>query len=434
MKNNLLTPVIVIFGLALLGLLSFHGEVAAMALPLVVYIGAALKFAPDGIDIGITRETSGSERVSAETPVTIRVAAHNSGAAVEELLLSDPLPSDIEPIEGATTVLAPLPADGDLELNYTVRARRGDYSITHVEVKAGEGFGLFWRELRLASPLELRVKPVLSKMKSIPLEPPETHGFWGQFGSRQGGYGVEFFSVRHYHPGDPLRRLNWKMAARHPDKLYANTYRLERSADIGLILDARSHVNILSGADSLFEHAVQATADAAAFFLAGGNRVGLLVFSGAVRSVFPGFGKFQLECILKELAKARLGRNYSLKNLGHLPTRLFPARSQIVMFSNCTSEDIPTLRQLRARGYGVMLICPDGVDFEIKAYQSEGGAPGKPLQYARRLVRAQRDFLLRKIRRAGIQTVDWKVSTPLPQVIRQSLQRQTVRRHPSGAA
>jgi uncharacterized protein (DUF58 family) len=433
MKNNLLTPVIVIFGLLLLGLLSFHGEVVAMTLPLVVYIGAGLLFAPEVLELDLARETTGGDRDSIEASMTIRVAVHNAGGEMDELLLSDPLPADIELTGGAATALAPLAAGGDMELTYSFRPRRGDHSITHIDVKAGECFGIFWKELRIASPLEIRVKPVLAKIKPIPLEPPEARGFWGPFGSRQGGYGMDFFSVRRYHPGDPLCRMNWKIAARHPDKLFTNTYRMERSADIGLILDARSHVNVPSSTDSLFEHVVQAAADAAGFFLAAGNRVGLLIFSGAVQSVFPGFGKFQLERILKELAKTRIGRNYSLKNLCHLPTRLFPARSQIVMFSNSTAEDIPVLTQLRARGYAVMLICPDGVDFEIKAYHSEGGPPGKPLQFARRLARAERDFLLQKLRRAGIQTVDWNVASPLPQAIRESQRRSAQRRRQGGA-
>ncbi|MBN1312059.1 MAG: DUF58 domain-containing protein [Anaerolineae bacterium] len=423
MKNHLLLPVVLLFGLLLLGLVSLRGEVLALALPLIVYISAALWFAPEKVDLIIRREAS-SEWVPVGTPVAVRLTVHNAGDMVEELLLTDPLPPGLELIEGENTLLASMPPGGELELNYTIRAPRGEYAVAHTAVTAGETFGMFWRELRLDAPFSLRVRPRMIGTRSIPIRPPQTRGFSGPIPSRQGGAGVDFFSVREYQSGDPQHRINWRIAARHPYELYTNTYQVERVADVGLILDARSRVDVRVGGDSLFEHAVQATAALASSLLGDGNRVGLLVYGGMIQNVFPGYGKIQRERILKALAQARVGHNYALENLGYLPTRFFPSRSQIVLISPLTIDDIPVLVQLCARGYAVMVICPDPLDFEVGEYlQDKGGFHDSRAEYAYRLVRAERSFLLQQIRRVGVQVMNWNVDEPLAGAVQEVVRR-----------
>ena len=51
------------------------------------------------------------------------------------------------------------------------------------------------------------------------------------------------------------------------------------------------------------------------------------------------------------------------------------------------------------------------------------------VQQAARVLRLERDLLLMRLRRAGIQTLDWDVSQPFDQVVRHSLSRppQTLR-------
>ena len=99
--------------------------------------------------------------------------------------------------------------------------------------------------------------------------------------------------MREYQPGDPLRRLDWRLTARHPHKFFTKEFEQEEIADIGLILDARQKTNLQIGEDSLFEHAARATASLAEMFLRQGNRVSLLVYQRRYASVFPGYGKLQ---------------------------------------------------------------------------------------------------------------------------------------------
>jgi len=235
---------------------------------------------------------------------------------------------------------------------------------------------------------------------------------------------VNFFGVREYQLGDPLRWINWRVAARHTESLFTNEFEQERIADVGLILDARQQSDVLSPDGALFDHAIRATASLADVFLNAGNRVGLLIYGSGTERTFPGYGKVQRDRIMRALARARTGFNYALASLEYLPTRFFPARSQIVMISPLNPDDLPVLVRLRANGYQVMVISPDPIDFEAKSADFRVLAGRRRmLELATRIARAERRLLLRELQRVSIQIVDWQVTQPLDQVIRVSLGR-----------
>jgi uncharacterized protein (DUF58 family) len=224
--------------------------------------------------------------------------------------------------------------------------------------------------------------------------------------------------VREYQSGDPRRWINWKQSARHPQKLFTNEFEQERIADVGLILDARMRSEVRVNGASLFEHAVHATASLANTFLRDGNRVGLLIYGGFLAWVFPGYGKLQEERILQSLSQAEPGESLVFDNLDYLPTRFFPARSQIVLISPLFKEDLPILLRLRARGYQLLVISPDPITFEINALENQ-----PETELAAKIARMERVLLIRKTLQAGIQIASWQVDKPLDQTLHASLGR-----------
>lgn len=421
MRNHIFLLAFLLFALLLFSLVVMSGNVLALTLPLIAYLGAALWFAPEQVNLKIEREFD-ANWIKEGTSVAVCLSIENTGSGVEELLLREPLPRGAELLEGNLNVFISLPAGAKHELRYTIRPRRGEYAWAPIKGLAGDMFALFGQELGVEVPRKLNVRPQVFSLGPIPIRPPQTRGFSGPIPARQAGSGVDFFSVREYQPGDPIRHLNWKMVARHPFDLFTNTQQAERVADVGLILDSRIHINVTARGDSLFEHSARAAASLANSFLDDGNRVALLVYGGSIQSIYPGYGKIQRERIHNALARARLGRNYALENLGHLPTRFFPARSQIVLISPLQPDDLPILVQLRSRGYAIMLICPNALDFEI--YPQE---PDVENDLAYRLANAERTFLLQQVQRIGIQVVDWRVHEPLEPLIQHTVRSQPVR-------
>lgn len=250
-------------------------------------------------------------------------------------------------------------------------------------------------------------------MRSIPIRPRRTRGFAGPIPSRQAGSGTDFFGVRTYEPGDPQRWINWRLSARHPREIFVNDFEQERIADVGIILDARERTNVSIGEDSLFEYAIEATSALADMFLTDGNRVGLLVYGRGSERTFPGYGKHQREQILRALARAKIGNSLVFDNLDYLPTRSFPAKSQIVLVSPLCEDDPPVLSRIRARGYEVLVVSPDPVQFEAEHMPDDDFTAT-----ALRLAQIERSLWIHQIKRLGIPVIDWQVQFPLDTVVR----------------
>ena len=104
-----------------------------------------------------------------------------------------------------------------------------------------------------------------------------------------------------------MRRLNWRLSARNPNRLFTNEFESEEIADYGLILDSRRVINSEELDEEIFENSVSAAASLASEFLKKGNRVSMLLYGKPVSHVFPGYGKLQLHSILKKLASVNLG-------------------------------------------------------------------------------------------------------------------------------
>ncbi|HSR31109.1 MAG TPA: DUF58 domain-containing protein [Anaerolineae bacterium] len=416
MKRLLLLSVLT-YLLLLLGLVALDGRILVLVLPLAIYIGAALLYGPREPRLEIARTLS-ADRVHENANVAVHLAITNAGGALQELLVEDLVPRRLEVIDGETSVLASLQPGATLELSYSVRPRRGGFDFGPVRVTASEYLGLFQRKAILMAPARLSVLPEVLRLKRLAIRPLRTRGYAGPVPARVGGSGVDFFGVREYQLGDPRRWINWRVSARHPRTLFTNEFEQERIADVGLILDARLRSDVRLQDDSLFEYAIRATASLAERFLSDGNRVGLLVYGGALDWTFPGYGKVQRERILRALARAETGDSQVFDNLDYLPTRYFPAQSQLVLVSPLCLDDLPMLIRLRARGYQLLVIRPDPVPMELKLLDQQPGA-----DLAARIVRVERVLLRRKLQQAGIQVVDWKVDQPFDQAIHGSLGR-----------
>ena len=415
--RRLLLLGILAYLLFLLGLVSLNGAVLALVLPLLLYVGAALLYGPEDLHLEVSRSLS-TDRAYEGATVTVDLTISNAGSLLEELLIEDRVPRRLAVMGGEPTVLVSLAPGEKVELSYTVRARRGHFDFGEVQATAGESLGLFRRRAVFHAPAHLLVLPGAARLRRVAIRPLRTRGYAGPVPARLGGSGVDFFGVREYQVGDPRRWINWRASARHPRALFTNEFEQERIADVGLILDARRRSDVCLAEDSLFEHAVRATASLAERFLSDGNRVGLLVYGRALDWTFPGYGKIQRERILRALARAQTGDSQIFDNLDYLPARFFPARSQLVLVSPLCLDDLPMLVRLRARGYQLLVIRPDPVPMELRLL-----GPQPAVELAARVVRVERALLQRKLQQAGVQVVDWQVDRPFDQVLHASLGR-----------
>ena len=428
MKRFLLLSTL-IYILLLLGLAVLSRDLIALTIPPIVFLGAALFFGPEELQLKAIR-TIGDSRVPQGANVVIRVLITNEGNRLEEVFIEDTLPESLELVKGEPQVLTSLPRGGSVQLEYSVRGNRGSFTFKSIRVTANDFLGIHRRRTNLPALGRLVILPKPWKLKPLDIRPPQTKGYAGPVPARRGGSGVEFFGVREYQLGDPRNWINWRLSARHLHGLLTNEFETEQIADIGLILDARKDSDVRLDNNSLFEYSVRATASLSEVFINGGNRVGLLIYGTNPVWTFPGYGKIQRNKIFDALAHGAAQESGMFTNLDYLPTRRFPPRSQIVIITPLLISDSPMLIRLRSYGYQILVISPDPVDFEFKHLKSVSSKFAlQDLKLAARVARLERKVLLRKLRQAGVQIVDWKVDTPLVNSIHTALYRLSHKLH-----
>ncbi len=394
---------LVVFSLFLAALVSRNAALAWMTLPFLFYLGAGLLSMPGEVKLTANRALT-HERCEAGTAVSMTVTVENKGSAIARLHLLDPIPANVQVFDGVIELAQSLPAGAAAVLNYSFKAPRGRYTWSGVRVTVSDSFGLFEKTLELAGSSQVMVLPAQPTAARVRLHPPHTLRAAGPNLSRLAGSGVDFFCVREFFHGDPLRWVHWRLSARHPGQFFTKEFEREEMADIGIILDGNSAINLDNGGAELIEYSIQAAAVLAKSLLGMGNRVSMLTLGERVARVFPGTGKRQLALILNQLAMCAPGGKVSLDMLKYLPVRLFPSRSLLIVISPLRRTDVNPILRLRAEGYQVLLVSPDPILFSCRSPRN---------RLAIRAARLERAALLWKMREKGVHVIDWPVDQPL---------------------
>lgn len=401
-------------------LITRNGDIAWMALPFLIYLMVGILQSPN-----VERVSLRSKRILEQThsdgtvSIDVKLAVQNNGSETVHFSLEETAQPGMKITDGELSHWATLPPGEATELKYAFTATRGDFSWKSSRIKVSDPLGLIQTEMLLPESSAIQIRPQVKKFKRIPIRPRNTVHSPGSIPARIGGSGTDFFGVREYHPGDPLRSLDWRLTARHPRKFFTKEFEQEEIAEIGLILDARRNTDIRIGEKSLFDHGVDATASLAEMFLHQGHRVSLLVFGGRMLTAFPGYGKMQLHRIMSCLSKARVeSENSALGSFDFLPIRVFPPHALITVVSSLTASDRSLFQRLRAYGYQVLLISPDPIHFAYPTLLQD-----EHNQLAIRAAHIERRLRLNEIAQLHIPIVDWQVDQPLFPLVRNALTR-----------
>ena len=234
-------------------------------------------------------------------------------------------------------------------MRYLFEAERGLYGWGEVRAIASDPFELFETRVTVDAGSLVLVPPRLERMRPVAFRPRNALSSPGSVPTRMGGGGTDFWGVRDYQSGDPLRQLDWRLAARHPYRFFTREFVLEKTAEITLILDGRALSELRASGASLFEAEARAAASMAEMLLRQGHRVGLIVIGERNLRVHPDYGKLQLNRILNCLAQAEVSSNRSQGFLNRLPLGRIAQKSLLVVISPADMEEAADFRRLRAR-------------------------------------------------------------------------------------
>lgn len=177
------------------------------------------------------------------------------------------------------------------------------------------------------------------------------------------GFSVEFADFRPYQPGDDLRYVDWKIAAR-ADRWVVKQYEEETNLRATLILDVSRSMD-WRGAPASERvtkrgYAEQLTAILGLLLLRQRDAVGLVRFDDAVRtSVPPRARTTQWRRIIGALAERSGGRASDVAAALAQAARLVTRRGMVILISDLLVDvdaALPALRGLRAAGHDVTVL------------------------------------------------------------------------------
>jgi len=397
-------------------------ELAFLALAIAVHLVGAYAWAAwDRRPRLAARRSLSSRRIWEQETVEIETTIENLASRVELVHVTDRLPPGLRLVDGTTEEIRELAGGEAIQLRCTVEARRGLYLLPAVRFEAEDLLGYTaWAE-DLPCSAGLVVVPRFETLSGVMISPRRTLPQSGTARSRRGGAGIEFFGTREYRPGDEIRRINWKAAARL-DELVVTEFEEERAADVAVVLDVRDRAYRGQGAADLLDHAARAAASLCQTFLSHGHRVGLLMYGAYLDWVYPNYGRQHGERLLRELARAKLGSSEVFAEISRLPTRLLRAGSQVALVSPLLPGDDEDLGALASRGYRVLALIVDAATSE----ESSLGT-GPEVELARRILKLERWALIGRLHAARVWPVVWDVRYPLAPQAKAAGRRRTTR-------
>ena len=181
------------------------------------------------------------------------------------------------------------------------------------------------------------------------------------------GFSVEFNDYRHYHPGDDMRHVDWKLYARS-NRLYVKQYEDETNVRCMLLLDISASMAYASGTLSKLDYGVTLSAALAYFIMRQRDAAGLITFDSAVREYIPcRYRRSHLLRLLRALSglssdSASAGESKSkgtdaTKPLTDLASSL-NKKSMVILITDLLDDEqrvINMLRNLRAMGNDVLV-------------------------------------------------------------------------------
>jgi uncharacterized protein (DUF58 family) len=181
------------------------------------------------------------------------------------------------------------------------------------------------------------------------------------------GFSVEFAEHRPYQPGDDLRYLDWRIAAR-ADRWVVKQFEEETNLRATLVLDVSASmawsggVAIPGQARSLTKlaYAEQLVATLSLLFLRQRDAVGLIRFDDRVRTLVPPRARHgQWRRLLASLAEPGAGAASKAGDALASAARLVRRRGMVVLISDLLvdpDEVESSVRSLRAAGHDVTVI------------------------------------------------------------------------------
>jgi uncharacterized protein (DUF58 family) len=237
-----------------------------------------------------------------------------------------------------------------------VPERRGVLHFRRTRLLRPDPLGLVFASLARDTPQSLIVLPRIHPVPPLRLPGYRRRQPAGLHAARQLGDSQEFFQLRDYRSGDPMRRVHWPSSARAGQLVVKETAE-EYVARFGLVLDTFP----ADGEEAAFEAGVSVAASLAARLALGDALLDLMFVENRALLVTAGRGVASTTSLLRELAEVTPCRRQGFETLSALVRAHAGRMSACVhVFLRLDAPRRELLRALEAHGVAQLaLVCGD---------------------------------------------------------------------------
>ncbi|HHX40584.1 MAG TPA: DUF58 domain-containing protein [Armatimonadetes bacterium] len=222
---------------------------------------------------------------------------------------------------------------------------RGAYPLAPVEVVATDPLGLFRRRRALPGTGEVLVYPRICRIEYHEYLGESAYGSTSPRHSVLPGHGLDFHSLRDYHPGDDLRRVDWKTSARM-GRMVVIEFEPVTVGDVLVVLDSRA-----SGPP--LELAVTAAASWLGQILDQGGQGRLRFARGKAVDQVDGYGPEALPLLLEALARVEPNAKLSPADLAE---GIVPGRTTLIITPFADEAVVEAAIRLQSGGETLVLL------------------------------------------------------------------------------
>jgi uncharacterized protein (DUF58 family) len=235
--------------------------------------------------------------------------------------------------------------------------------------------GFFSDEAVLAELSEILVYPSYEDIKKLQMlgSKRQLGKLFGAHRTKIKGGGTDFFGIREFQPGDPIKFVHWASVGKSGgEKVMVREFEAEQNIRVLLLLDSSASMGAGIPRNTKLEFAIRSCVMMAHLALENKDTVGLAVADSEVRTFMePTGSKTFLFRFLEDLANVESrGQTNWTKTAEFLLPRLGKA-SYVIILSDLEGDHddfIEAMKKFRANKHRVFIISPFGPWFETQSY------------------------------------------------------------------
>ncbi len=232
--------------------------------------------------------------------------------------------------------------------------QRGRYDIGPLVAYFFDPLGLFYFIQTYPVYSEVYVYPRTFNIRKFPALNKGTSPWLGVETSRVSGDDDEFYGVREYKRGDPLKKIHWMVSARK-NQLIVKEFQRQSFFRATILFNLEKEDNLGEGKESVAEYTIKIVASIAKYLINLGVSVEMISHAGEVVHIPFNKGADHLEEILKFLTIAKAESRITLLELfATFQRNILEDSSLIVVMTDKNKVFLPAMLSLGVRNVSLV--------------------------------------------------------------------------------